>query len=157
MLAAARAETEIEIAGIRIWDRVGHADGERGPSVVCLSGLRPALSLPVLARPDRLPAVLWASAPASRCPPLGRVERLHRKLGGCEKRPFAPLPARRRGRSQAYHDALVARIHDEEPSCSRIWAAWSTTSSVASRFVKDGISGRLGAWTSGTATRSLTA
>jgi len=48
-------------------------------------------------------------------PGVGRVERLRRKLGGCEARPFAPLPVRiRRGRSQAYHDALVARIFDEE-------------------------------------------
>jgi hypothetical protein len=36
-------------------------------------------------------------------------------LGDCEPKPFAPLPARiRRGRSRAYHDALVAKIHDEE-------------------------------------------
>ena len=48
-------------------------------------------------------------------PGVGRVERLRRKLGGCVLQPFAPLPAcPRRGRSQAYHDALVARIHDEE-------------------------------------------
>jgi hypothetical protein len=48
-------------------------------------------------------------------PGVGRVERLRRKLGDCEARPFAPLPVRvRRGRSRAYHDALVARIHDEE-------------------------------------------
>jgi hypothetical protein len=45
---------------------------------------------------------------------VGRVERLRRRLGGCELRPFAPLPPRRRGRSQAYHDKLVAMIHDEE-------------------------------------------
>jgi hypothetical protein len=46
---------------------------------------------------------------------VGRVERLRRKLGDCEPRPFAPLPGRiRRGRSRAYHDALVAMIHDEE-------------------------------------------
>jgi hypothetical protein len=47
-------------------------------------------------------------------PGVGRVERLRRKLGDCELKPFSPLPPRRRGRSQAYHDALVARIHDEE-------------------------------------------
>jgi hypothetical protein len=47
-------------------------------------------------------------------PGVGRVERLRRKLGDCELRPFAPLPPRRRGRSQAYHDALVAMILDEE-------------------------------------------
>jgi hypothetical protein len=48
-------------------------------------------------------------------PALGRVERLRRKLGGCEERPFAPLPARiGRGRSRAYHDALVAAILDQE-------------------------------------------
>ena len=43
-----------------------------------------------------------------------RVERLRRKLGGCDVRPFAPLPARRRGRSRAYHDKLVALIFAEE-------------------------------------------
>src|SRR5262249_34435011 len=43
-------------------------------------------------------------------PGVGRVERLRRKLGGCDVRPFAPLPARRRGRSRAYHDKLVAQI-----------------------------------------------
>jgi hypothetical protein len=48
-------------------------------------------------------------------PGVGRVERLRRKLGDCEARPFAPLPPRiRRGRSQAFHDGLVAMIHDEE-------------------------------------------
>jgi hypothetical protein len=48
-------------------------------------------------------------------PGVGRVERLRRRLGDCEEKPFAPLPMRiRRGRSRAYHDALVARIHDEE-------------------------------------------
>jgi hypothetical protein len=48
-------------------------------------------------------------------PGVGRVERLRRKLGHCEPKPFAPLPARiRRGRSRAYHDALVAAILDQE-------------------------------------------
>jgi hypothetical protein len=48
-------------------------------------------------------------------PAVGRVERLRKRLGGCEAKPFAPLPTRiRRGRSRAYHDALVARILDEE-------------------------------------------
>jgi len=47
-------------------------------------------------------------------PGVGRVERLRRKLGGCDVRPFAPLPARRRGRSRAYHDKLVAQIRAEE-------------------------------------------
>jgi hypothetical protein len=47
-------------------------------------------------------------------PGVGRVERLRRKLGGCDVRPFAPLPARRRGRSRAYHDKLVAMIQAEE-------------------------------------------
>ena len=47
-------------------------------------------------------------------PGVGRVERLRRKLGGCDVRPFAPLPARRRGRSRAYHEKLVAQIHAEE-------------------------------------------
>jgi hypothetical protein len=47
-------------------------------------------------------------------PGVGRVERLRRKLGDCELKPFAPLPPRRRGRSKALHNALVARILDEE-------------------------------------------
>jgi hypothetical protein len=48
-------------------------------------------------------------------PGVGRVERLRRKLGGCEAKPFAPLPARiRRGRSRAFHDRLVTGILDEE-------------------------------------------
>jgi hypothetical protein len=43
------------------------------------------------------------------------VERLRRRLGDCEARPFAPLPVRiRRGRSRAHHDKLVVMIHDEE-------------------------------------------
>jgi hypothetical protein len=53
-------------------------------------------------------------------PGVGRVERLRRRLGGCELRPFAPLPPRRRGRSQAFHDKLVAIILDEEAACSAI-------------------------------------
>jgi hypothetical protein len=51
-------------------------------------------------------------------PAVGRVERLRRRLGGCEAKPFAPLPTRvrrgRGGRSKAFHDSLVARILDEE-------------------------------------------
>ena len=47
-------------------------------------------------------------------PGVGRVERLRRKLGGCDVRPFAPLPARRRGCSRAYHNKLVTMIHAEE-------------------------------------------
>jgi hypothetical protein len=48
-------------------------------------------------------------------PALGRVERLRKRLGDCEAKPFAPLPTRiTRGRSHAYHDRLVAMIHDEE-------------------------------------------
>jgi hypothetical protein len=47
-------------------------------------------------------------------PGVGRVERLRRRLGDCEPKPFAPLPPRRRGRSRAYHDKLVAMILDEE-------------------------------------------
>lgn len=45
---------------------------------------------------------------------VGRIERLRRKLGDCDVRPFAPLPARRRGRSRACHDKLVALIFAEE-------------------------------------------
>jgi hypothetical protein len=47
-------------------------------------------------------------------PGVGRVERLRRKLGDCDVRPFAPLPARRPGRSKAYHEWMVAMIQDEE-------------------------------------------
>ena len=48
-------------------------------------------------------------------PGVGRVERLRRKLGGCDTRPFALLPARiKPGRSRAYHEKLVAKIQAEE-------------------------------------------
>src|SRR5262249_33029187 len=47
-------------------------------------------------------------------PSLHRVARLRRKLGDCDLRAFAPLPARRPGRSKAYHERLVAMIHAEE-------------------------------------------
>ena len=47
-------------------------------------------------------------------PGVGRVERLRRKLGDCDTRPFTPLPERRRGRRRALHEKLVERIHDEE-------------------------------------------
>jgi hypothetical protein len=47
-------------------------------------------------------------------PGVGRVERLRRKLGNCDIRPFGPLSPRRRGRSRAYHEKLVAMIHAEE-------------------------------------------
>jgi hypothetical protein len=47
-------------------------------------------------------------------PGVGRVERLRRKLGGRDIRPFAPLPPCRRGRSREYHERLVAQIHAEE-------------------------------------------
>jgi hypothetical protein len=45
---------------------------------------------------------------------VGRVQRLRRKLGGCDTRPFAPLPARRPGRSRACHERLVVMICAEE-------------------------------------------
>jgi hypothetical protein len=47
-------------------------------------------------------------------PQVGRIERLRRKLGDCELKPFAPLRPRRRGRSRAFHDRLVAMILYEE-------------------------------------------
>ena len=48
-------------------------------------------------------------------PTVGRVERLRRKLGGCDTRPFARLPARiKPGRSRARHKQLVALIRAEE-------------------------------------------
>jgi hypothetical protein len=45
---------------------------------------------------------------------VGRVERLRHKLGGCAIQPFTPLPSRRRGRSDAYHERLVSLIRAEE-------------------------------------------
>ena len=47
-------------------------------------------------------------------PGVGRVERLRRKLGDCELRPFAPLPPLKRGRSRARHEEIVAAIQAEE-------------------------------------------
>jgi hypothetical protein len=49
-------------------------------------------------------------------PSVGRVERLRRKLGGCDTRPFAPLSARPPGRGKAHHERLVAMIQAEEQS-----------------------------------------
>src|SRR5215469_274955 len=43
-------------------------------------------------------------------PGVGRVERLRRKLGGCDTRPFAPLPARRPGRLARDRRALLRRF-----------------------------------------------
>jgi hypothetical protein len=47
-------------------------------------------------------------------PGVGRVERLRKKLGGCDTHPFTPLPASRPGRHRGYHQKLVATIRDEE-------------------------------------------
>jgi hypothetical protein len=47
-------------------------------------------------------------------PGVGHVERLRKKLGGCDTRPFAKLTACPPGRSKAYHDKLVAMIQAEE-------------------------------------------
>jgi len=47
-------------------------------------------------------------------PGVGRVERLRRKLRGCDTRPFTPLSARPPGRSTGYHERLVAKIQAEE-------------------------------------------
>jgi hypothetical protein len=49
-------------------------------------------------------------------PAVHRVARLRRKLGAADPRPFAPLPASPPGRRRAYHERLVALIHDEEQS-----------------------------------------
>jgi hypothetical protein len=45
---------------------------------------------------------------------VGRVERLRARLGNCDTRPFAKLPACPPGRHRAYHERLVAMIHAEE-------------------------------------------
>ena len=58
--------------------------------------------------------LLYLAENEQQTPGVGHVERLRRKLGGCDTRPFAPLPARRPGRSKAYHERLVAMIHAEE-------------------------------------------
>jgi hypothetical protein len=47
-------------------------------------------------------------------PQVRRIEKLRKKLGGCELAPFAPLPARRRGQRRAYFNRLVSAILDEE-------------------------------------------
>jgi hypothetical protein len=44
------------------------------------------------------------------------VERLRRKLGGCDTRPFAPLSARPPGRGKAHHERLVAKIRADRGS-----------------------------------------
>jgi hypothetical protein len=57
----------------------------------------------------------WASRHLRRqTPGVGRIERLRRKLGVSDIRPFAPLPPLLRGRSRAFHDRLVAMILAEE-------------------------------------------
>jgi hypothetical protein len=58
----------------------------------------------------------YVSEHQQQTPGVGRVERLRRKLGDCDTRPFAPLPSRRRGRSRAYHEKLLAMIRAEEAS-----------------------------------------
>jgi hypothetical protein len=45
---------------------------------------------------------------------VGRIERLRRKLGDCELKPFAPLPTLKGRPHRAYYEKLVARILDEE-------------------------------------------
>ena len=52
-------------------------------------------------------------------PGFHRVMRLRRKLGA-DPHPFSPLPARRQGRSCAYHEQLVAMIHAAEEERSGI-------------------------------------
>ena len=47
-------------------------------------------------------------------PGVGRVKQLRCKLGDCDTRPFAPLPARRPGHRKACHERLVAMIHAAE-------------------------------------------
>jgi hypothetical protein len=47
-------------------------------------------------------------------PGVGRIERLRRKLGNCELRPFAPLPPCRHGPHRAYYERLTTQILDEE-------------------------------------------
>jgi hypothetical protein len=47
-------------------------------------------------------------------PQVGRVERLRKKLGNCELRPFAPLPPCRHGPHRAYYERLTTQILDEE-------------------------------------------
>jgi hypothetical protein len=47
-------------------------------------------------------------------PSAARVARLRRRLGATDTRPFAPLPARQRGRKRAYYEQLIREIHDQE-------------------------------------------
>jgi hypothetical protein len=47
-------------------------------------------------------------------PGVGRVERLRKKLGNCELRPFAPLPPCGHSRHRAYYERLTRQILDEE-------------------------------------------
>jgi hypothetical protein len=45
---------------------------------------------------------------------IGRVERLRKKLGNCELRPFAPLLPCRHGPHRVYYERLTTQILDEE-------------------------------------------
>jgi hypothetical protein len=72
------------------------------------------LSDPIACR--RCHGLRYLAENRQQTPGVGRVERLRRKLGGCDTRPFAPLPARPPGRSKAYHERLVAKIEAEERS-----------------------------------------
>ncbi len=57
----------------------------------------------------------WAVRHINRSmPSAARAVRLRRRLGCEDLRPFSPLPARRRGRNKAFHDALVRQLQNEE-------------------------------------------
>lgn len=57
---------------------------------------RGANAAPGICTCDRMPAlqriIKYMAENLQQTPSAGRVERLRRKLGGCESRPFAPLP-----------------------------------------------------------------
>jgi hypothetical protein len=85
-------------------------------------------------------------------PGVSRVERLRRKLGGCEARSVAPLTESRRGRSRAYHDKLVAMILDEEAKLIGHLGGVVAISNAAFAFAIRKASGKFAPWTSSAAT-----
>jgi hypothetical protein len=63
-------------------------------------------------------------------PQVGRVERLRKKLGNCELRPFAPLPPCRHGPTAHITSGSPHRSSTRRRNYSPIWAALSAISNA---------------------------